>query len=84
MCSWGIMVKHLSAVLSGGERRIKLASMSDAEAPVLPEPRILTSRPRFLHGGEACARLLMQQIRGEKPDNNRIVIAPETPQYMEL
>ncbi|MCI8879484.1 LacI family transcriptional regulator [Clostridiaceae bacterium] len=84
VCSWGIMVKHLSAVLSGGERRIKLASMSDAEAPVLPEPRILTSRPRFLHGGEACARLLMQQIRGEKPDNNRIVIAPETPQYMEL
>lgn len=84
VCSWGIMVQHLSGLLSGSERHIKLASMSDAEAPLLPEPRILTSKSRFLFGGEECARLLMQQIRGEPIENNRIIIAPETPQYLEL
>ena len=78
------MVKHLSTALNGKGRNIKLASMSDAEAPVLPEPRILTSKPRFLHGGEECASLLMRQIRGEKVEENRIVVPPEVPQYMEL
>jgi len=84
VCSWGIMVKHISAALNGKGRNIKLASMSDAEAPVLPEPRILTSRPRFLRGGEECASLLMRQIRGEKVEDNRIVVPPEVPQYIEL
>jgi len=83
VCSWGIMVNHISAALCGKGRSIKLASMSDAEAPVLPALRILTSRPRFLCGGEACASLLIRQIRGEKVEKNRIVVPPEVPQYVE-
>lgn len=84
ICGWAIMVKHLSSLLSGDTRRIKVASLTDAELPVLPEPRILTSRPGFRHGGEACAQLILQQIRGEEIENNRVLIAPETPRYIEI
>lgn len=84
VCGWAIMVKHLSSFLNGRNRQVKIASLSDSELPVLPEPRILTSRPGFRFGGETCARLILQQIRGEEMETNRVLIAPETPKYIEI
>lgn len=84
ICSWAIMVKHLSSLLNGSNRHIKIASLSDAEMPVLPEPRILVSRPGFREGGKACAKLILRQVRGEKIEQNRILIEPATPQYVEF
>lgn len=84
ICSWGIMVQHLASMLNRSSKMIKLASLSEAEMPVMSGARVLASRPGFLHGGETCAHLLLQQIRGEQLETNRVLIAPETPQYIEL
>ena len=84
VCSWGVMVRHLTSVLSGANQSIKIAGLSAGDTPLLPESRILTSRPRFLYGGEEAAHLLLQQIRGEPLEQNRIVVPPEAPQYNEL
>lgn len=84
VCSWGVMARHLGSAMSGARRSIKTATLSAGEIPLLPESRVLISRPRFLCGGEVAARLLLQQIRGERPESNRIVIPPESPQYVEL
>ena len=84
VCSWTIMMKHLSSVLNTISREIRFACLSDAELPFLAEPRVLISHPEFRRGGEESARLLLQLINGEKVENNRILIAPDTPQYVEL
>ncbi|MEG0962047.1 MAG: LacI family DNA-binding transcriptional regulator [Lachnospiraceae bacterium] len=83
VCSWGVMVRHLCATLGDNPRQLKIAILSDAEVPVATEARVLTSRPNFQKGGKECAKLLLQQIR-EKQQENRIVIAPDVPTYIEL
>lgn len=84
ICSWGIMVKHLSAALYHGNlNRFKIAILSDAEVPMIPDTKILTSRPGFIKGGRESAKLLLAQIRGEQVEK-RIVLAPEPPTYIEL
>ncbi len=84
VCAWGVMARHLASALNGTLRSVKIASLSAGETPLLAESRVLISRPRFLYGGEEAARLLLRQIRGETLANNRIVIPPESPQYIEL
>lgn len=84
VCSWGVMARHLGAALNGARSAVKIASLSAGEIPLLPDSRLLISRPRFLYGGEVAARLLLRQIRGETLEENRVVIAPEPPQYVEL
>lgn len=84
ICSWAIMVKHLCSLLNGSHRGIKVASFSDAELPVLPEPRVLASRPNFRAGGKACAKLILEQVRGEHSETNRVLIAPDVPKYVDF
>lgn len=82
ICSWGIMVKLLCASLyRDNPRNIKIALLSDSEVPMIPEMKILTSRPGFVQGGRESARLLLSLIRKEKVDN-KIVLAPEPPTYI--
>lgn len=83
VCSWGVMVKHLCAMLGSNPRQLKLAILSDAEVPVTMDVRVMTSRPNFLKGGKESAKLLLGQIRGEQQEK-RIVLAPETPSYVEF
>lgn len=84
ICSFGIMVKHLCAALYHSNiGKYKIALLSDAEVPMIPDTKILTSRPGFVRGGKESAKLLLAQIRGEEV-NNRIVLAPEPPTYIEL
>lgn len=84
VCSWGVMVKYLFAVLyNRKDRGIKIALMSDADIPVLPEMKVLASRSGFTQGGRESAKLLLSLIRGEKVDK-RIVIQPEFPTYLSL
>lgn len=83
VCSWGIMVKHVCAMLSDNPKQLKVAVLSDAEVPIVQNIRVLASRPGFLKGGKECTKLLLQQIRGQQKEN-RIVIAPDTPSYLEL
>lgn len=84
ICSFGIMVKHLCAALyHNNTGKYKIAILSDAEVPMIPDTKILTSRPGFIRGGKESARLLLAQIRGEEVEK-RIVLAPEPPTYIEL
>ncbi len=84
VCSWGIMVRHITSVLNVNRRTIKIAGLSASDIPLLPDSRILVSRPRFLRGGEEAARLIIKQIRGETIPDNRITLAPDPPQYIGL
>ncbi|MDO4555335.1 MAG: LacI family DNA-binding transcriptional regulator [Lachnospiraceae bacterium] len=82
ICSWGIMVKHLCAALyQKASFDCKIALLSDADVPLIPGIKILTSRPRFFYGGKQSAKLLLSQIRKEGPVNN-IVLDPEPPTYV--
>lgn len=83
VCSWGVMVKHLCSVLGSNPRQLKLAVLSDAEVPIVNDVKILASRPRFQKGGKECTKLLLSQIQG-KSSSDRIVIAPETPAYIDF
>lgn len=83
VCSWGVMVRHLCAILGSNPKQLKIAILSDAEVPVATDARVLASRPNFQKGGKECAKLLLQQIKGEQ-QKNRIVIAPDIPAYIEL
>ncbi|MDO5146609.1 MAG: LacI family DNA-binding transcriptional regulator [Eubacteriales bacterium] len=84
VCGWGIMVKHLcTALYQGNMKQHKIAVLSDAEIPVIPNTKILTSRPGFIRGGRESARLLLAQIRGEEVEK-RICLPPEPPTYIEL
>lgn len=84
ICSWGIMVKHLCAALYyRNAKDLKVAILSDSDVPVVPDMKILTSRPRFVKGGKESARLLLAQLKGE-PVGNRIVIPPDPPMYVEI
>lgn len=83
VCSWGVMVNHLSAVLNGRGRGLKIATLSDAEPPIMTEGRILVSRSNFVRGGEECTKLLMRQIRGESCEK-KVLIEPNTPSYIEF
>lgn len=83
VCSWGIMVKHLCSMLLDNPRQLKIAVLSDSDVVTSTNAKILASRPAFMKGGKEAARLLLQQIRGEHPQN-RVIIAPEIPSYIEL
>lgn len=83
VCSWGVMVKHLCAMLGDNPKQLKIAILSDAEVPVATDVRLLASRPGFKRGGKEATKLLLQQVRGEQKEN-RIIIAPEMPAYIEL
>ena len=62
---------------------MKIALLSDADIPVIPNIRILTSRPGFVRGGRESAKLLLSQLRGEDVDL-RVVLDPDPPIYVEL
>lgn len=82
ICSWGVMVKHLCAALyRNTTHNIKIALLSDSDAPMIPDMKILTSRPGFVRGGQECARLLLSMIRGEEPEH-QIIVPPEPPTYI--
>lgn len=82
VCSWGIMVKHLCAALYHRYSiNCKIALLSDADVPMIPGIKILTSRPRFYYGGRESAKLLLSQIRKNGPVKD-IVLAPEPPTYI--
>ena len=84
ICSWGVMVKHLCAALyQRNSKQMKIALLSDADIPVIPNIRILTSRPGFVRGGRESAKLLLSQLRGEDVDL-RVVLDPDPPIYVEL
>ncbi len=84
VCSWGVMVKHLCAALyQRNDKRFKIALLSDADIPVIPNIRVLTSRPGFIRGGRESAKLLLSQLRGEDV-NLRVVLDPDPPTYVEL
>lgn len=83
ICSWGVMVKQLCMVLQGNAKQIKIATLADTEVPIVTDMKILVSRPGFLEGGRESARMLLRQIRGEKP-GERQVIVPDTPAYLEI
>lgn len=83
VCCWGVMVNHLGAALNGKGRGIKIATLSDADIPVITDARILASRSNFVRGGTECTSLLMRQIRGEE-ETQSIVIAPDRPAYIEF
>ena len=84
VCSWGVMVKYLFAALyKQKEKEIKIALMSDADIPMLPEMKVLTSRSGFTYGGRESAKLLLSIIRRENIEK-RIVIQPEFPTYLSL
>ncbi|MBR0171628.1 MAG: LacI family DNA-binding transcriptional regulator [Lachnospiraceae bacterium] len=84
VCSQGVMAKNLCSVLSTKNCGLTVACLSDASVPILANPRVLTSRPRYLFGGDVCAKLLLQQIRGESIKDRRIQIEPEPPSYVAL
>lgn len=82
ICSWGIMVKHLCAALyRDPSRDVKIALLSDSDVPMIPDMKILTSRPGFVRGGKECAKLLLSLIRDEKVER-KITLAPEPPNYI--
>lgn len=83
VCSWSIMVNYLAVMLQQTGRSLKIATLSDAAVPILKDCRVLASRSDYLHGGESCTQLLLDQIRGEVTDN-KLVIPPTPPQYIEL
>lgn len=84
VCSWGVMVKHLCVALyQRNAKKLKIALLSDADIPVIPNIRILTSRPGFIRGGRESAKLLLSQLRGEEV-NLRVVLDPDPPTYVEL
>ena len=84
ICSWGVMVKHLCAALyRQNNRKYKIALLSDADIPAVPNIKVLTSRPGFIRGGRESARLLLSQLRGEDV-NLRVVLDPDPPTYVEL
>lgn len=83
VCSWSIMVNHLCAALNGKGRGLKIATLSDADTPIMTDCRIVASRSNFLRGGKECTSLLMHQIRGEDCEKT-VLIAPDTPCYIEL
>lgn len=83
VCSWGLMVNYLAAMLQGTGRSLKIATLSDADAPVVRDCRILASRPDFLRGGEACTHLLLEQINGTVKQK-QILVPPTIPNYIEL
>lgn len=83
ICSWGIMVKHLCAALwYDNLPKFKIALLSDSDIPMIPHSKILTSRPGFIRGGRESAKLLLAQIQNIEYEN-RIVLAPEPPTYIE-
>lgn len=83
ICSWGIMIKHLCAALFYGDLpKFKVAILSDSDLPIIPHAKILTSRPGFIRGGRESAKLLLAQIQNIEYEN-RIVLAPEPPTYIE-
>ena len=76
------MVKHLCMTLPQEQlKKYKIALLSDSEVPIVPNIKILTSKPGFIRGGRESARLLLSQIQEEQGEN-RIVIAPEPPTYI--
>lgn len=82
ICGWGIMVSHLcSALYHNNSKQLKIALLSDAEIPMIPDLKILASRPGFIRGGKECVKLLLSQIRNEET-TKRIVLAPEPPTYI--
>ena len=84
VCSWGVMVKHLCVALyQKNAKKLKIALLSDADIPIIPNIRILTSRPGFIRGGRESAKLLLAQLRGEAA-NLRVVLDPDPPTYVEL
>ena len=83
VCSWSIMVSYLAVMLQQSGRRLKIATLSDAAVPILKDCHVLASRSDYLHGGESCTQLLLDQIRGEMTES-RILIPPTSPQYVEL
>lgn len=82
VCSWGVMVNYLGVMFQGQNRNLKLAALSDEDIPVMKDTRILTSRSDFLRGGEACTRLLLQQLQGTVQEK-KVLIPPTTPFYIE-
>lgn len=83
VCSQSVMVNHLCAALNGKGRGLKIATLSDADTPIMTDCRILASRSNFLCGGKECTSLLMRQIRGEACEKS-VLIAPATPCYIEF
>ena len=84
VCSWGVMVNYLCAMLQSSGRNIKIATLSEAEVPVARDCHILASRADYLRGGEMCTRLLMDQIRDQDDESqHKALIAPTSPQYIE-
>ena len=82
ICRWGIMVSHLcSALYHNNSKQIKIALLSDSEIPMIPDLKILASRPGFVRGGKECVKLLLSQIRNEKT-TKQVVLAPEPPTYI--
>lgn len=83
VCSWGVMVKHLCmALYQRNDKQFRIALLSDADIPVIPNIRVLTSRPGFIRGGRESAKLLLSQLRGEEV-SLRVVLAPDPPTYVE-
>lgn len=83
VCCWSVMVNHLSAALNGRGRGLKIASLSDAEPPVVTDTRILTSRSNFVRGGKECTFRLLRQLRGERCEGN-VVLPPDIPSYIDF
>lgn len=82
VCCWSVMVNHLSAALNGKGRGLKIATLSDAEPPVVTDTRILTSRSNFVRGGKECTALLLRQLRGEPCGS--VVLPPDIPSYIDF
>lgn len=83
VCSWSIMVSYLAVMLQQTGRNLRIATLSDAPVPILKDCRILSSRSDYLLGGKSCTHLLLNQIRGIATEN-RILIPPTPPQYIEI
>lgn len=82
ICSRATMIRHLNSMLANNPRQLKIAELSDSAVITNENTKILASHPAFQKGGKAAAKLLLQLIREEQPQN-RIVIAPELPSYLE-
>ena len=80
VCCWSVMVNHLNAALSGKGRGLKIATLSDAEPPVVTDTQILTSRSNFVRGGKECTALLLRQLRGDSCSS--VVLPPDIPSYI--
>lgn len=83
VCSWSVMLKHFCAMRKENSKKIQMAMLSDSDIPVINNTKILTSRPGFLKGGQECTKILLSQIRGEE-HGKRVIIAPDTPMYIEF